>query len=355
MNASVRVTNPNGASVVHDNICNVFPNSKTVGAGRNKHLVYKKPYTVVAKPNKELTVVVKKQLKKQKNDGNKKKKKGALEDGNEHINQEEEEEYSPVGFDAQSSFTLIKRSTSKKEEYNRNDGLDIFHDRVRKRSDEERRQDSVDERRQGSVENDGVQNVTDVGDNVKYFVMKEIDDMFKLLDVKGDGVLDVQEVKSAYTSMGVNVTQEEVGIIVQGMLNKNKKVGTAESERTAELTYDDFVAAMYKEVERGVKDDDLDFLFGLLDGDGDGFLRESDIVDMFQKCGRLMNEYECREVVDKLDVNCDGLIDVEDFKNFFRRMDVYTRISGARNKKNIKGTINSSGSENQQTSDSSNS
>ena len=73
-------------------------------------------------------------------------------------------------------------------------------------------------------------------------------------------------------------------------------------------------------MQGGVVEEDVKYLFKLLDSDDDGILDASDVVQMFKKCGQLLNEHETKDVVTKLDINGDGRIDIEDFTYFCLKM-----------------------------------
>ena len=73
-------------------------------------------------------------------------------------------------------------------------------------------------------------------------VMKEVKEMFRLLDVKGNGTIDKQEIESIYKTMGVTLTDADCDVIIQEM------GGEGEEARDG-LGFHDFVAGMYKDVE----------------------------------------------------------------------------------------------------------
>ena len=88
---------------------------------------------------------------------------------------------------------------------------------------------------------------------------------------------------------------------------------------------------MALQIEQGTTEKELKFLFNILDTDQDGYLNPIDVESLFQKCGRQESSitWDCIEVIAQVkhvEVNSDGLIDYESFRNFHRRMDKFSKL-----------------------------
>lgn len=76
------------------------------------------------------------------------------------------------------------------------------------------------------------------------------------------------------------------------------------------------------------KKEELKRVFATFDKDGDGFITKKELRESLKGIGMVMTEKEVEEMVQKLDANGDGLIDLDEFCDLFESMVKREKVRG---------------------------
>jgi len=79
------------------------------------------------------------------------------------------------------------------------------------------------------------------------------------------------------------------------------------------LTFDDFLGLMTARVGEGSSRDDVDRVFALFDEKGKGWLDTEDVERAARLLGERMGAREVREMIERADINGDGVISKDEF------------------------------------------
>lgn len=143
--------------------------------------------------------------------------------------------------------------------------------------------------------------------DLRAYTENEIKETFRLIDIKGNNFLSKEDIISVFNTMGIELSIEDCRIITQEMSSSADEI----------INYEDFSAIMYNEYEHGVTDEDLRFLFDIIDVDNDGYLEPSDIQLLFKKCGAKLSIPETAEVIASYDDDFDGILSFQEFRKLF--------------------------------------
>jgi len=128
---------------------------------------------------------------------------------------------------------------------------------------------------------------------------------FQMFDKDNDGVITAKELGELMRSLGQNVTETEV----QDLLNEVDIDGNG----TIEL--DEFIEMMRRPVPENDTDEELRAAFRAFDADGNGYISHAELKAVMQSLGEGLTDAEIMEMIIEADLNGDGLIDFEEFKN----------------------------------------
>ena len=141
---------------------------------------------------------------------------------------------------------------------------------------------------------------------------KELRELFKSMDVSGDGRLTIDELKSGYEKhfKGLTFTDKEY----EEMMNN------LDSDKSGYIEYEEFLRATMK-IENVLTDKNLEIAFNFFDEDKSGNLEPSEIK---KALGISPSDTKQGEVLKKLigeiDSNNDGVVSIEEFKQLMRKV-----------------------------------
>ena len=137
--------------------------------------------------------------------------------------------------------------------------------------------------------------------------IKELKDLFKQLDVNGDGSLSLDELKKglAGKANGDNILD---------------LLRSADTDGSGEINYTEFLAATIDQTVF-MRDDYLRTTFRLFDKDGSGKIDNEEVVALLQgdEIGNLVSQDAIGKAMAEIDQNGDGEIDFEEFMAMMKK------------------------------------
>ena len=137
--------------------------------------------------------------------------------------------------------------------------------------------------------------------------IKELKDLFKQLDVNGDGSLSLEELKKglAGKANGDNILD---------------LLRSADTDGSGEINYTEFLAATIDQTVF-MREDYLRTTFRLFDKDGSGKIDNEEVVALLQgdEIGNLVSQDAIGKAMAEIDQNGDGEIDFEEFMAMMKK------------------------------------
>lgn len=131
--------------------------------------------------------------------------------------------------------------------------------------------------------------------------IKELKDLFKALDVNGDGTLTLHEIQKGLKGM---VNGEQIANLM----------ASADTDKSGEINYTEFIAATI-DANVFMRDDYLRSAFNMFDKDGSGKIDNSEVAELLlgEELGNLVSKAAIEEALAEIDENGDGEIDFDEF------------------------------------------
>ena len=131
--------------------------------------------------------------------------------------------------------------------------------------------------------------------------IKELKDLFKALDVNGDGTLTLHEIQKGLKGM---VNGEQIANLM----------ASADTDKSGEINYTEFIAATI-DANVFMRDDYLKSAFNMFDKDGSGKIDNSEVAELLlgEELGNLVSKAAIEEALAEIDENGDGEIDFDEF------------------------------------------
>lgn len=136
--------------------------------------------------------------------------------------------------------------------------------------------------------------------------IEELQEAFNLFDTDGSGTIDSEELKHAMKQLGY----EQKNKLVYQMI-ENMKQG--------EMDFDAFLDMMTARISDSDSRDDIAKVFGLFDEDGTGYISQSNLARVAKELGETMTEAELKEMIDRADLDGDGVISQDEFFNIMTK------------------------------------
>ena len=137
--------------------------------------------------------------------------------------------------------------------------------------------------------------------------IKELKELFKQLDVNGDGSLSLEELKKGLSG-------KENGDNILQMLQ------SADTDGSGEINYTEFLAATIDQTIF-MREDYLRTAFRLFDKDNSGKIDNEEVVALLQgeELGNLVSKDAIGKAMMEIDSNGDGEIDFQEFMAMMRK------------------------------------
>merc|ERR1712167_376552 len=133
----------------------------------------------------------------------------------------------------------------------------------------------------------------------------EMKEAFDLFDNDGSGAISVNELTSAMKSLGFDVKHAVVYNMVSDL----------DSDGSGEIEFDEFLEVMTAKISDKNTKEEIDRVFKLFDKDRNGTLEADDLSRVCKELGEEMSEEDVREVIQRADLDGDGVVGLQDFYN----------------------------------------
>jgi calmodulin len=133
---------------------------------------------------------------------------------------------------------------------------------------------------------------------------------FKMFDTNNTGQIGVDQIRKALKKFGQDLTRKEVEDMIKDL----------DVDGSGFLSFEEFVTLMTTQtVEEVVSvEDEVIRAFRTFDKDGNGKISMSEFRFILTKLGDKMPENEVDEVFKEADLNHDGVLNYEEFVNYWR-------------------------------------
>ena len=135
--------------------------------------------------------------------------------------------------------------------------------------------------------------------------VEEIKEAFDLFDTDNSGAISVNELLAAMKSMGFDVKHGVVYAMVSDL----------DADGSGEIEFGEFLDVMTQRMNESTSREDIQRVFNLFDKDRNGTLEVDDLKRSAKDCGIELSEVDAREIIQRGDLDGDGVVNVEDFYN----------------------------------------
>merc|ERR1711948_230638 len=135
--------------------------------------------------------------------------------------------------------------------------------------------------------------------------VEEMKEAFDLFDNDNSGAISVNELTAAMKSLGFDVKHA----VVYNM------VADLDSDGSGEIEFGEFLEVMCAKITDKNTMEEIDRVFKLFDKDRNGTLEADDLSRVCKELGEEMSEEDVREVIQRADLDGDGVVGLQDFYN----------------------------------------
>ncbi|XP_067682360.1 calmodulin-like [Haliotis asinina] len=132
---------------------------------------------------------------------------------------------------------------------------------------------------------------------------EELRKLFNKFDRDGGGKITVSELGSAFSSLGHDMTREQV----EEMINQFDKDGNKT------MDFQEFQEMMLKKVKNAKRSEDIKADFKKYDLNGDGYISPNELRDVIRVRGEPLSNAEVDTMMQIVDLNKDGMVNYEEF------------------------------------------
>jgi len=132
--------------------------------------------------------------------------------------------------------------------------------------------------------------------------IEELKEAFDLFDTDGSGTIDSAELKHAMESLGYKKKNKMAYQMIENM-------------RDGEIDFDGFLDMMTARISDTDSREDIMKVFRLFDDGDSGKITMENLRRVARELGETMTEAELKEMIDRADLNGDGVISPDEFFN----------------------------------------
>ena len=136
---------------------------------------------------------------------------------------------------------------------------------------------------------------------------KDLDEAFQRIDTNHDGKLDLEELKEGCKEVYPEMTEEEV----------EKLFREADTDNSGSIDYTEWISATINK-KKILTEENLERAFNAFDENGDGSISFKEIK-LFLGHGKNINEKVWEEIIAEVDVDKNGSIEYEEFKQMMQK------------------------------------
>lgn len=141
--------------------------------------------------------------------------------------------------------------------------------------------------------------------------IKDLSNLFRSIDKDFTGMISAKELEEAIRASGKRITSTEIKQIITNV----------DYKENGKINYSEFLAATLS-AKNTFKEAMLWALFKHFDVDGCGSITQDDIIETFQKTGKLVTQADLNTVFEEHDILKDGKINYEEFKQMLAHLQV---------------------------------
>ncbi|KAG9154649.1 hypothetical protein Leryth_021146 [Lithospermum erythrorhizon] len=134
----------------------------------------------------------------------------------------------------------------------------------------------------------------------------ELQEIFQSFDRNNDGGLTRLELDSLLRSLGLKPSLDQLETLIH----------KADTNNNGLIEFREFVALIAPELliaKPAYTNEQLEQLFKVFDGDGDGFITAAELVHSMAKLGHALTEEEVGGMIEEADNDGDGMINFQEF------------------------------------------
>merc|ERR1712066_96790 len=135
--------------------------------------------------------------------------------------------------------------------------------------------------------------------------VEEMKEAFDLFDTDGSGAISVNELTRAMQQLNFDVKHAVVFNMVADL----------DTDGSGEIEFDEFLEVMTAKITDKNTKEEIDRVFKLFDKDRNGTLEADDLSRVCKELGEEMSEEDVREVIQRADLDGDGVVGLQDFYN----------------------------------------
>ncbi|XP_052249668.1 calmodulin-A-like [Dreissena polymorpha] len=143
-------------------------------------------------------------------------------------------------------------------------------------------------------------------------LVQEVIEGFSLFDKHNQNGLDIHELATVFRALGQNPTDAELHEIMRNY----------DVNRDGVIQKEDFEQMILSYMKPMVQvQEELRDAFRIFDKDGSGFIDKTELESVLKKYGEPLTHHESKELIDLMDKNGDGKVDMDEFVNFLCEVD----------------------------------
>ncbi|GAB2279954.1 Probable calcium-binding protein cml25 [Dionaea muscipula] len=134
--------------------------------------------------------------------------------------------------------------------------------------------------------------------------MEEMEHVFKKFDVNGDGKISSSELGSIMRTLGQEVPEEELRIMIEEV----------DCDGDGFIDLKEFIELNTKGVDHVEALRNLEEAFSVYDRDRNGSITAEELQEVLKSLGDECSIADCRRMITAVDVDGDGMINFEEFR-----------------------------------------
>ncbi|XP_074308447.1 putative calcium-binding protein CML25 [Silene latifolia] len=133
---------------------------------------------------------------------------------------------------------------------------------------------------------------------------EELEQVFNKFDVNGDGKISSSELGSIFGSLGQEVSEEELGMMMKEV----------DADGDGFIDLEEFIVLNTKGIDSDEVLNNLKEAFSIYDADGNGSISAQELYMVMKSLGDDCSLDECKKMISGVDKDGDGTINFEEFK-----------------------------------------
>ncbi|XP_060063077.1 uncharacterized protein LOC132543579 [Ylistrum balloti] len=134
---------------------------------------------------------------------------------------------------------------------------------------------------------------------------------FEMFDKDGDGTVTTEELATVMQSMGQNPTENEVA----------EMISEVDKDGNGSVDFEEFIGLMGKYMQGVDPETELRESFKVFDKDGNGFISAAELRHVMTNLGEKLTDAEVDEMIKEADLDGDGQINYDEFREAFSLFD----------------------------------